>query len=124
MSSLEAIHDVPLNKLKPSPANVRKTATDTGIEELAASIAAHGLLQMPVVAPELNGDGAETGCYLVTAGERRRKALLLLVKQKKLKKMAPVTSHRESGLRCQSRRTPQSAIRLLLASSCPQICAW
>ena len=91
MSSLEAIHDVPLNKLKPSPANVRKTATDTGIEELAASIAAHGLLQMPVVAPELNGDGAETGCYLVTAGERRRKALLLLVKQKKLKKMAPVT---------------------------------
>ena len=86
-----AVREIPLTKLKPSPANVRKTAADAGIEELAASIAAHGLLQMPVVAPELNADGAETGCYLVTAGERRRKALLLLVKQKKLKKAAPVT---------------------------------
>jgi ParB family chromosome partitioning protein len=44
-----------------------------------------------VVAPELDGEGVETGCYLVTAGERRRKALLLLVSQKKLKKTAPVT---------------------------------
>jgi len=31
--------------LTPSPANVRKSGTGIGIEELAASIAAHGLLQ-------------------------------------------------------------------------------
>lgn len=35
----------PLNKLVPSPANARKTDALTGIEELAASIKAHGLLQ-------------------------------------------------------------------------------
>ncbi|MBX3671036.1 MAG: ParB N-terminal domain-containing protein [Rhodocyclaceae bacterium] len=85
------MREIPLNKLKPSPANVRRTVTDAGIEELAASIAAHGLLQMPVVQPERTGEGEETGCYLVTAGERRRKALLLLVTQKKLKKSAPIT---------------------------------
>jgi len=92
MSAFErAVREIPLDKLKPSPANVRRTGADAGLDELAASIAAHGLLQMPVVAPELNGEGAGTGCYLVTAGERRRKALLLLVRQKKLKKTAPVT---------------------------------
>ena len=89
-ASETTVREIPLNKLKPSPANVRRTATDAGIEELAASIAAHGLLQMPVVQPERTGEGEETGCYLVTAGERRRKALLLLVTQKKLKKTAPI----------------------------------
>lgn len=92
MSASEtSVREIPLNKLKPSPANVRRTATDVGIEELAASIVAHGLLQMPVVQPERTGEGEETGSYLVTAGERRRKALLLLVTQKRLKKTAPIT---------------------------------
>lgn len=39
------IQMIPLNKLVPSPANVRKTGPLLGIEELAASIKAHGLLQ-------------------------------------------------------------------------------
>ena len=34
--------DIPLNKLKPSPDNVRKTGADVGLEEFATSIAAHG----------------------------------------------------------------------------------
>jgi ParB-like nuclease domain len=34
-----------LNKLVPSPVNVRKTGAAQGIEQLAASIAADGLLQ-------------------------------------------------------------------------------
>jgi ParB-like chromosome segregation protein Spo0J len=34
-----------LNKLVPSPVNVRKTDAAQGIEELAASVAADGLLQ-------------------------------------------------------------------------------
>jgi ParB family chromosome partitioning protein len=34
-----------LNKLVPSPVNVRKTDAAQGIEQLAASIAAEGLLQ-------------------------------------------------------------------------------
>jgi ParB family chromosome partitioning protein len=39
------IQMIPLNRLTPSPGNVRKSGTGIGIEELAASIAAHGLLQ-------------------------------------------------------------------------------
>ena len=81
--------DIPLNKLKPSPANVRKTGADVGLEEFAASIAAHGLLQPLVVEPERNG-GEETGWYLVTAGERRRKALRILAKQKQIKRNEPI----------------------------------
>ena len=86
MSTTETflVKDIPLSKLKPSPANVRKTGGDEGLEELAASIEAHGLLQMPIVAPERDDAGNETGRYLVIAGERRRKALRLLVRQKKL----------------------------------------
>jgi ParB family chromosome partitioning protein len=79
-----ATKEIALNKLKPSPANVRKTGADVGLEEFAASIAAHGLLQPLVVTPE-NGEGTETGSYLVTAGERRRKALRILAKQKRIK---------------------------------------
>jgi ParB family transcriptional regulator, chromosome partitioning protein len=85
-----AVKDIPLNKLKPSPANVRKTGADVGLEEFAASIAAHGLIQPLVVEPEQNGEGGETGCYLVTAGERRRKALRILVKQKRIKRTEPI----------------------------------
>jgi len=40
--------DIPLNKLVAWDGNVRKTASN-GIDELAASIAAHGLLQSLVV---------------------------------------------------------------------------
>ena len=36
------IQMISLTQLVPSPANVRKTRVKTGIEELAASIAAHG----------------------------------------------------------------------------------
>ena len=85
-----ATKDIPLNKLKPSPANVRKTGADVGLEEFAASIAAHGLLQPLVVEPERNGEGEETGWYLVTAGERRRKALRILAKQKRIKRNEPI----------------------------------
>jgi hypothetical protein len=75
-----AVKDIPLDKLKRSPANVRRTGGEIGLEEFAASIAAHGLLQPLVVQAEMNGEGGETGCYLDTAGERRRKALLILAK--------------------------------------------
>lgn len=49
--------------------NVRKTGNDNSIEELAASIRAHGLLQPPVVRPAANGR------YAVVAGKRRLLAL-------------------------------------------------
>jgi len=62
----------------------------TGLEELAASIATHGLLQPLVVYPAPNGEAAEPERYLVSAGERRRKALGLLAKRKQIEKSVPV----------------------------------
>ena len=85
-----SIQYIPLNRLKQSPANARKTGTTTGIDELAASIAAHGLLQPLIVQPVSNGDAGETKWYLVSAGERRRKALGLLAKRKQIKKSTPI----------------------------------
>jgi ParB family chromosome partitioning protein len=94
---IEVIHqdgdviDVPLNKLKKSPRNARRTPhAEADIEALAASIAVKGVLQAPVVEPETDAEGAPTGCYLVTIGEGRRLALLLRAKRKEIKKTAPV----------------------------------
>jgi ParB family chromosome partitioning protein len=38
------MREIPLNKLVPSPDNVRKTPTEGAVAERAASIEAHGLL--------------------------------------------------------------------------------
>lgn len=78
------IKNIPLSQLVPSPDNVRKTDTKTGIEELAASIAAHGLLQNLQVRPAANGK------YEVVAGGRRLAALKLLAKRKTLAKDEPI----------------------------------
>jgi ParB family chromosome partitioning protein len=91
MSFIHQSESIPLNKLKPSAVNVRKTARETGIEELAASIAAHGLLHPLTVAPEIGKSGQPNGKYAVIAGGRRFAALKLLVKQKKLAKDAPIS---------------------------------
>jgi len=65
---------IPLNKLTAWDGNVRKTAgADTALAELAASIAAHGLLQSLVVR---NG---KKGKFAVVAGSRRLQALQQLV---------------------------------------------
>ena len=63
---------VPLGKLKKSPKNVRKVPhTKADINALAASIAAVGMLQYPIVEPEIGPRGKPTGVYLVNAGEGR-----------------------------------------------------
>ena len=82
---------VPLNMLKKSPRNVRKTGhTAAEIEALAASIAATGMLQNLVVEPERDGEGRETGHYFVTIGEGRRLAQVLRAKRKEIRKDEPV----------------------------------
>ena len=86
-----AVIDVPLNKLKKSPKNARRTAhSEAALEALAASIKAKGVLQAPVVEPETGEDGVPTGSYLVTIGEGRRLALRLLAGRKQIKKTHPV----------------------------------
>ena len=74
------IQQIPLTKLIPSPANVRKTGATEGIEELAANIKALGLLQ------NLQVRESESGKFEVVAGRRRLAALKLLVKQKAIAK--------------------------------------
>jgi ParB family transcriptional regulator, chromosome partitioning protein len=77
---------VPLDKLKKSPKNVRKIPhTKAEIAALAASIGALGMLQYPVVEPEIGPNGKPSGFYLVNAGEGRRLAQLLRAKRKEIK---------------------------------------
>ena len=78
------IQHIPLSKLTPSKSNVRKTGASNGIDELAASIAAHGLLQNLAVRC------VSKQKYEVVAGGRRLAALKRLVKEKRVKKDAPI----------------------------------
>ena len=81
---MQHIQTIPLSRLAPCPANVRKTGRKTGIEGLAASIIAHGLLQNLQVRP------ATDESFEVVAGGRRFDALKLLAKQKKIAPDYPV----------------------------------
>ncbi|SMF25822.1 MULTISPECIES: ParB/RepB/Spo0J family partition protein [Rhizobiaceae] len=76
---------IELNKLDADPKNVRKRYDPVKLRELAANIGAEGVLQNLVVRA-----GDKRGRYFVTAGERRRLALLLLVEQGKIAKNHPV----------------------------------
>ena len=78
---------IPLNKLTAWEGNVRKTASDAGIDELAASIAAHGLLQSLVVRK------AARGKHAVVAGRRRLMALTILAKDGRVEADMPVPCH-------------------------------
>ncbi len=79
--------DIPLNKLVPSRGNVRKTGGHDRIEELAASIAAHGLLQSLVVKKTARGK------FAVIAGQRRYHALSLLVGRDTIPADMPIACH-------------------------------
>ena len=78
---------IPLNRLKKSPRNARRTPhAAADIEALAASTREKGILQPPVVEPEIGPDGQPTGSYFVTIGEGRRLSQLLRAKRKEIKK--------------------------------------
>jgi len=82
---------IPLNKLARSSLNVRKTGPEA-IDDLAASIVVHGLLQnLTVIRKPTSGkakakskDAAHT--YEVVTGGRRLAALQALAKQKRIPK--------------------------------------
>jgi ParB family chromosome partitioning protein len=81
---MNTIQTITLNKLVPSKANVRRTGAEEGIEELAQSIAAHGLRQ------NLNVRETDKGRFEVVAGGRRLRALKLLVKEGLMAKDADI----------------------------------
>ena len=64
----EGLRSVPLGKLVPNPLQPRKSFDEAALEELAASIRLHGIIQPVIV--EDSGDGS----FLIVAGERRYKA--------------------------------------------------
>ncbi len=64
----EGLRSVPLGKLVPNPLQPRKSFDEAALEELAASIRLHGIIQPVIV--EDSGDGT----FLIVAGERRYKA--------------------------------------------------
>ena len=74
------IRTIPLNKLVPSPRNVRRRVDQQADLQLKADIEAHGLLQNLVV----TAAGKPKGCFAVEAGERRRRSLLALAEDGKL----------------------------------------
>lgn len=78
------IQHIPLTKLTLSKSNVRKSGAANGLDELAASIAAHGLLQ------NLSVRALSKQKFEVVAGGRRLAALKRLAKDKRLKKDAPI----------------------------------
>ena len=61
---------VPIEFVKPSPRNPRKTFADTGLDELTASIKEHGIIQ-PIVVRPVRG---ATDQFEIIAGERRWRA--------------------------------------------------
>jgi ParB family chromosome partitioning protein len=74
-----AIEQVALSRLNPSPRNVRRKAA-TGIDGLADSIAAKGLLQNLVAHP-MTGARGKKPKLCVCAGQRRLAALQLLAER-------------------------------------------
>ncbi|MFP6559339.1 ParB N-terminal domain-containing protein [Paraburkholderia sp. B3] len=79
---------VPYSTLRPSPLNVR-TKPLSGIDALAASIRAKGLLQNLIV-HEMKGSRSKRQNYGVCGGRRREAALDLLFKQKHITADYPV----------------------------------
>ena len=88
--TLTVASDIALDKLVASDANGRRIKAGVSVEDFAEDIARRGLPQSLSVRPLVDGDGAETGKYAVTAGGRRLAGLKILVKQKRLAKNAPL----------------------------------
>ena len=78
MNAEHEIIYIALNKLTESPHNVRKIRTDEGMQELQASILAHGILENLIVYE------TDKGKFAVAGGERRRATLKALAKAKKI----------------------------------------
>jgi len=79
-----ALRMLPLCQLKRCKNNVRKTDRSSVIEQLAASIEANGVLENLIVRRLDSKDTEGPDLYEVVAGERRRTALKLLARRKKI----------------------------------------
>jgi len=81
------IKSIPLNKLVPSPRNVRRSTNEQADLQLKSDIEARGLLQNLVV----TSAAKPRGSFAVEAGGRRLRALQALAGEGKIEKTHPVT---------------------------------
>ncbi|HWV60506.1 MAG TPA: ParB/RepB/Spo0J family partition protein [Sphingopyxis sp.] len=77
---------IPFNKLRLSPTNVRKSFSQAGVDALAVSIDAYGLLQPIIVSPATD----KKSVFDVHAGGRRWRAIAKLIESGQLPKNAMV----------------------------------
>ena len=91
MQTSSNLFEIPLAKLFVWEGNVRKTGIESGLDELAASIAAHGLINPLLVRK------AQKGRYAVIAGQRRLLALKRLAESGTLERNAPVSCALRAG---------------------------
>jgi ParB family chromosome partitioning protein len=112
---------LPLDKLRISPLNVRKSGGEN-IDELASLITSQGLLQNLIVVPGRSGKGKPNGYFEVVAGGRRLRALQKLAASKVLPAkeeiLCKVVSHREAlsvSIAENSGREPMSVADTVLA---------
>ncbi len=84
IANADPIASIPLSRLVAWDGNVRKTGATDGLDELTASIAAHGVLQSLVVRK------TNRGKYAVVAGRRRFLALSALAEGGTIEADAPV----------------------------------
>ena len=76
-AAADDLSHVPHSKIRRSDINPRKTFDPEALEELASSIAEKGLKQNVVLRPH----PTEAGCYELAAGERRWRAIGLLIER-------------------------------------------
>ncbi len=69
----DAIHNIPLTHLRPNRHQPRTSFDDPALDELAASIRQHGILQ-PIVARRAKETTGSTAQFEIVAGERRWRA--------------------------------------------------
>ncbi|OAO03115.1 hypothetical protein A8B75_00965 [Sphingomonadales bacterium EhC05] len=69
-----AISDIALTDIRPDPDQPRKTFDESTLKDLASSIEQHGLVQ-PII---VRVDPDKSGKFLITAGERRFRAVQML----------------------------------------------
>ena len=77
---------IPFSKLRLSPANARKSFSEAGVQALAISIDAYGLLQPIIVSPAQD----KKSIFYVHAGGRRWRAIAKLIENGQLAKNATV----------------------------------
>jgi len=73
VTDLRDAREIPVARLAPNPYQPRQTFDQAGVDELAASIRQHGVLQPLLVRP----DPAREGYHQIAAGERRWRAAQL-----------------------------------------------